>query len=469
MRDLATSVMNYCFAKSLEAGQTIAKAMGAPEKHVTPKNDPAPGPKGKDPSSLSDRLYKSTRKTIEGFGDPAAVVFIAGIEYQDKLIDGFFDMLSLKALSPSYWTKGAEHFFSQGTLAARAMTGGEDSVHWRQAKNTRYVFTLVRNNPEKLGIPKTGEFDLPTYMDKAYGIGDFENIWSVEGLGHVYTQRVWKLKWDCSEDAHDIMMDGQAATMPEKSLTMMHAGLGLGFAESLLKQVMPDSSTSEIERVLRVFIKLCRNNSRPGYTGCALESLGLVTRVFNYPLMKHVPKVLKDLDETAWEFFWRGAGRAMYFTPGHMLQPLFDPWIAAEQEAPDDRELDILKAGITWPTNIVNMRHPAVFEDLIKRKGEDEEKAGTIAHGVAASTTMACDITPNHPLVHEYLAYEPESKDEKIRDLWKKLVHDQVYNALHRYQPVLKKHNMMEEVFRFQDLGALVDRLEPPSKPRPVK
>ena len=128
-------------------------------------------------------------------------------------------------------------------------------------------------------------------------------------------------------------------------------------------------------------------------------------------------------------------------------------------------EPDLVKAGITWPTNIVNMRHPAVFEDLIKRRGEDEEKAGTIAHGVAASTTMAVDITPNHPLVHEYLAYEPESKDEKVRDLWKKLVHDQVYNALHRYQPVLSKHNKMEEVFRFQDLGALVDRLDPPSNP----
>ena len=56
-------------------------------------------------------------------------------------------------------------------------------------------------------------------MDKAYGIGDFENIWSVEGLGHVYCQRVWKDKWNCSEDAHDIMMEGQAATdIPDKSL-----------------------------------------------------------------------------------------------------------------------------------------------------------------------------------------------------------------------------------------------------------
>ena len=156
MRDLATSVMSYFFAKSLEAGQTIAKMAGAPEKHVTPKNDPAPGPKGEDPSTLSGHLYSSTRRTVEHFGDPAAVMFIAGDEYQAKMVNGFFDVLTLKALSPSYWTKGAEHVVSQTTLAAKAMTGGEDSIYWRQARNTRYIFTLVRNNPEKLGIPKTG-------------------------------------------------------------------------------------------------------------------------------------------------------------------------------------------------------------------------------------------------------------------------------------------------------------------------
>jgi len=36
--------------------------------------------------------------------------------------------------------------------------------------------------------------------------------------------------------------------MPEKSLTMMHAGLGLCLAESLMKQLTPDSSVAETER-----------------------------------------------------------------------------------------------------------------------------------------------------------------------------------------------------------------------------
>jgi hypothetical protein len=463
MRELATSVITYVFAESLYAGQQLAKMAGFSEKHVVPKNPPAPGPDGEDPETVSGYLYRSTKRTVEKFGDPAAVVFIAGSEYQSKAVDMVFDLFSLKALSPSYWVKLTDRMITQGKLAADA-TIGKGDVHSQQAKNTRYVFTLVRNNPEKLGIPKSGEFNLPVFMDKAYGVGDFENIWTVEGLGHVYSQREWHLKWDCSEDAHGILTDGQAATMPEKSLTMMHAGLGLCLAESLMKQLTPDSSTKETERVVRAFIKLCRNNSREGYVGCTLESLGLVTRCFNYPMVSLVQKVLADVDETAWEFFWRGAGRALYFSPGHMVQPLYSPWMAAEEEAPDDRALNILKAGISWPTNIVNMQNPAIFEDLIKRRGEAEEAAGTIAHGVAASTTMAVDITPNHPLVKEYLEYVPASSDPKVKERWTKMVHDPAYKALHRYQPVLKAHNMMDEVFRFQDLDALVDSLDPPAQ-----
>jgi hypothetical protein len=461
VRNLARSLSSYVLAKGLYTWQEAAKAAGAPGKFVNPKNPPAPGPDGPEPSSITGHLHKGTRRTVEKFGDPAAVLFIASEEYQSKAIDFAFDMLSPKALNPIPWLKGAGRLVRQGALAADA-TLGEESIHGQQAKNTRYVFTLVRNNPEKLGIPKEGLFDLGEFMDKAYGVGEFENIWTVEGLGHVYTQRAWKLKWDCSEDARGIMFEDEGASMPDKSLTMMHAGLGLGFAESLLKQLTPDSSTRDTERVLKAFIKLCRNNSRPGYVGCALESLGLVTRTFNYLLVSKVHKVLADVDGTAWEFFWRGAGRALYFSPGHMLQPLYSPWIAAEQEAPSDRVLDILKAGISWPTNIVNMRHPAIFEDLIKRRGADEEAAGTIAHGVAASTTMAIDITPGHPLVQQYLDYEPASSDADVRARWKKMVHDPAYKAKHRYQPVLRAHNMMDQVFRFQDLDALVDRLDPP-------
>ena len=82
MRELATSVMSYLFAQTLYTGQEIAKVIGVPQKHVTAKNPPAPGPDGENPTTFSGQLYKDTKRTVEKFGDPAAVMFIAGDEYQ---------------------------------------------------------------------------------------------------------------------------------------------------------------------------------------------------------------------------------------------------------------------------------------------------------------------------------------------------------------------------------------------------
>jgi hypothetical protein len=454
MREFATSVISYTLANVLYTGQQVAKLTGVSGSLVNPKNPPAPGSTGEDPKTISAYLYKKTKETAEKFGDPAAVAFIAGDEYQSKAVDFVFGLLSPSRLSPVYWSKIVGRLASQGKMAVEAL--GDQTLFAKQAKNTSDIFALVRNNPEKLGIPKSGAFDLAVFMDKAYGIGDFENIWTVEGLGHVYAQRTWNGR----DDAEGIMIEGQAELMPEKSFTMMHAGLGLCLAESLMKQLTPGSSVRETERVLKTFIKLCQNNSRPGYVGCALESLGLVTRCFNYPMVDTVQRVLADVDETAWEFFWRGAGRALYFSPGHMVQPLYSPWIAAEQEAPNERAHKGLRAGITWATNVVNMRQPEIFEDLIKRRGAAEEHEGTIRQGVAASTTMAMDITPNHPVVSDYLAYVPASNDPEVRRLWTKLVQEPVYNAVNHYQPILKKHKMLDQIFRFQDLDALVERLE---------
>jgi hypothetical protein len=456
--------MSYCLANTLYTAQQTAKVLGASSTWVAAKNPPGPGPEARSPSSVAGQLHLNTRRTIEKFGDPAAASFIALDEYFSKNVDFVFNLFSPHKGYKPYYTSLPGQFAEQARLTVAAL-GPDSPIHLRQAQNTRYIFLLVRNNPEKLGIPKRGEFDLAHFMDKAYGIGDYENIWSVEGLGHVYSQRTWVLKHNVSEDAHGIMTDGQAANMPEKSLTMMHAGLGLAFAESLMKRLTVDSSTQEVERVLKAFIKLCKNNSRQGYAGCALESLGLVTRCFNYPLVDLVQRVLADVDPITWEYFWRGAGRALYFSPGHMMQPLFSPWIAAEMEAPNERAFKILKAGITWPTNIVNMRHPEIFEDLIIRRGAQEEYEGTIRHGVAASTTMAMDITPDHPVVKSYLEYKPKSTDAKVLELWEKLVREPVYRAVHRYQPVLHKHKMMDQVFRLQDLDTLVDSLEPPAEP----
>ena len=81
-------------------------------------------------------------------------------------------------------------------------------------------------------------------------------------------------------------------------------------------------------------------------------------------------------------------GKALYAQRGGIIEPLWAQLFARFGRALNyrgdmaDTELhlwaaahNILKAGISWPTNIVNMRTPAIFEDLIVRRGAAEERA----------------------------------------------------------------------------------------------
>src|SRR5580700_1072386 len=117
MREVTNSVLSYVLAQGLYTGQQVAKMSGVSKKLVNPKNPPAPGPNGEKPKTFSGYLYKKTKETVDKFGDPAAVVFIAGSEYQSKAVDFAFDLLSpANSLNPGYWLKFGDHLLTQGLL-----------------------------------------------------------------------------------------------------------------------------------------------------------------------------------------------------------------------------------------------------------------------------------------------------------------------------------------------------------------
>ena len=50
-----------------------------------------------------------------------------------------------------------------------------------------------------------------------------------------------------------------------------------------------------------------------------------------------------------------------------------------------------------------------------------------------------------------------------MRRKWEQLVRTQVEAAVDRYHPVLKAERMLDQVFRYQNLDALLARLRPVS------
>src|SRR5207302_2748139 len=134
-------------------------------------------------------------------------------------------------------------------------------------------FFWVRDVTSLLHLPAEGTYvPLTELVARAYALDPFPALWAVEGAGHYYGDSFWGK----GEDPRDLLTDARAAAVPDASMTMLHAGIGLSFAQNLLADVSPRAPAEQVREVVRRFLALCRQNARPGYVGAALESLGLV-------------------------------------------------------------------------------------------------------------------------------------------------------------------------------------------------
>lgn len=345
---------------------------------------------------------------------------------------------------------------------ALVLPGQKSAVALREAKNKSWIMSLV-NNLEQ-GFPSLGTFDpmkeLPGMVDKCYEMGFFPAVWGVEGLGlyHVEACRANHLP------IKGILSTPQLENLPSGSMTMLHAGLGLSFARGCLNGLSAGSPPTELRKALEEFIRLCRDNSRPGYLGCAFESLGLVSLVLHTPEMAQaLDRELASIDPVVATFMWRGAGRALYFHPKHFIPGLRCPWrgIAMSRAiAPHETARQNLRAGVAWPTTIVNIRHPEIMEQVLLYQGENDPDRDLFVNGVMSSMVMRFDTTPEGPYIKPFIAHQPDPKNELLCRLWKRDIKDPIEMAINVIHPVLKAHQMIDEVFHYQSLPDLVARLK---------
>ena len=342
------------------------------------------------------------------------------------------------------------------------LPGQKASVAYREAQNKAWIMSLV-NNLEQ-GFPPLGSFDpmkeLPGMVDKCYAMGFFPAVWGVEGLGlyHVEACKANKLP------LKNILSVPPLETLPSGSMTMLHAGIGLSFARSCLKGLSAGSPPAELRKALEEFIRLCRDNSRPGYVGCAFESLGLVSLVLHNPEMAQaLDRELASIDPVVATFMWRGAGRALYFHPKHFIPGLHCPWrgIAMSRAiAPHEMARQNLRAGVAWPTTIVNIRHPEVMESVLMYQGENDPDRDLFVNGLTSSMVMRFDTTPEGPYIKPFIAHQPDPSNEMLCRLWKRDVKEPIEMAINVIHPVLKANNAIDEVFHYQSLPDLVARLK---------
>ena len=437
VQELTKSTISYFWSLSLLGAQQMADTVFSPDK-------------------AAESFYVVGQSMVDEFGDLLNGAYQIGDAAQDYAADLAFDTLTLRAFSPAYISRLGVALAEQSsdTLTNWAFEENRRLVV-AELKNKYEVYNLVKTVRTLLAVPEHGEFPIGDLIVKAYALGAYPDLWAVEGLGHDYAVH----SWNGGKPIRNLLTDETARSLPAKSMTMLHAGIGLAFAEKLMPKLTPYSSRGEISDVLDQFISLCRENSREGYVGAAYESLGLVTRTWHPQLVPIVDAYLGGISEELLGHFWHGVGRALYFLPLYFVPELLSAWTAADEEPPHEIGHRNAIAGLAWATTLVNMRQPEIMLRLLRQRGEQLAQTDAFSNGVASACIVGWDITPGDVYIESFCQYQPANADRELTALWQKLAANAGREALQNYYPVLKKHDRLGEVFRYQSLADLTARL----------
>jgi hypothetical protein len=437
MVNVTKSLMSFSWAESLFAVQQFRNLL-------------APRRADGGPAASFNTLASATGGQL---GEVMQGVYQVGNLVQQGTVDWLFDLLSGRNLNPAAPLRTTATVVRQALDALGFLaSGGDVALAWQEFKDKLQVFFWVREVQSLLQLPAEGTFvPLTELVARAYALDPFPTLWAVEGAGHYYADSFWGR----GEDPQDILTDSRASAVPAKSLTMLHAGIGLSFAQHLLEDISPQSPSPEIWGALRRFIKLCRENSQPGYVGAAFESLGLAARFFHpQELVLVLDRHLALLDAEVLAYFWHGVGRAIYFSPTYFLPFGRSPWRAVEMvhgEAPHELGRLNAVAGLAWAVTLVNMLRPQVMEAVLRRYGEELARDGAFASGVSSSIIMRYDTTPGQEFIANFCDYSLGSFGLNGAVLWHRLVREPCQVGLTYRYPQLRREGRMGELFRFQD------------------
>jgi hypothetical protein len=241
----------------------------------------------------------------------------------------------------------------------------------------------------------------------------------VEGIGNYYGDKAL----EATPDPVALLTDESTRSLPPWSLTMLHAGIGMSFAKAVLKTLETNSPAEDVRAAIDRFARLCRNSSRQGYAGAALESFGLAARTLYPNLVAAIDREMTAVDPELAGYFWHGVGRAMYFEPMNMLPSVNAPWRAVrrlDQEVPNALARKNALAGICWAITVVNMRQPIVMEAFLRHHGELAEQEDAFRNGLTSSLLMRYDTTRDGTNIAPFIHYQPADADAHAA--WKRLL-----------------------------------------------
>lgn len=324
---------------------------------------------------------------------------------------------------------------------------------WREVRNKLQVYRLVTT----AGLRLAAAGSLAEGVRQAYELGPYAALWAVEGLGVAWADAAWER----GDDPDFLLAGPDREALPAESLLMLHAGAGMAWCRRFLRRMKATAAGEELERPLEELVAFCRAHSRPGYTGAALEGLGMVARLFFPRRVGRLSRHLTQMDPALANAFWHGAGRGQYFLRRSFLPAriTFRRALArARQEPPGEAERANAGAGLAWAVTLVNMRQPEIVAERLAELARAAGEA-VVANGVASAVVVREETTPASPLVGRFAGWRPDGGGEARA--WERRVQAPTDEALRWFLPALGQRRGLDQVFHYQDLRELSERREP--------
>jgi hypothetical protein len=398
--------------------------------------------------------------TESQFDDALKATFRAGDQLQRGIVDFMYNALTLEAFTPRSVMKMTFDMMQQSAEAISLFVPGHESrLAWQEFRNKLQAFSSFEYVDSTLQLSGKTEISLQELVERTEALGPYLSVWATEGLGNYFAETFLER----GKAPRNLLKGERADALPARGLAALHAGMGLAIANYLLRKIEPQSSESEIRRVLEQFVALCQDNSRDGYDRAAFEALGLVTRNLYPQLIPVLERHLSETSDNLSGYFWHGIGRAIYFAPTNSLpdnNSMRRALTMTQQEPPHEMGRRNALAGLCWALTLVNIRQPEILELFLKQHGDHLSDSHAFINGVSSSVMIWRDSARGDTYLDALCQHEPDSSDATLAERWEQMVRRPCLEALQRVYPVLKKQRRLGEVFHYLDLCALVRQLE---------
>jgi hypothetical protein len=319
----------------------------------------------------------------------------------------------------------------------------------QEAQNKVEAFRLFACVDRELGFPGSRP-ELQFMVRRAKTLTSWPMIFALEGVSHHYASGA------SSDDPLTGMLSDPE--LPDSAMVPMHSGMGTAIAGSVLARLGENPSKAALRGALEKFLNICRENSRAGWYVNAIEAIGLAVRTLNPRLLQQASTVIGEIDREAQSFYWHGVGRSLYFVPTNFMTVANSHARAlrsAVDEAPTVQARCDAIAGLAWAVTLVNLRYPAVVENLV-RVSPLIRMPAAVTNGIVSALMAWKHMVPDSKEVARYLA--PASPTARATGLWSDMVSAPASEAFEKRFPALiapyrEGRQTIASLFAYQDFG----------------